>query len=105
MFICDNETKLRLFKGINSEYWNLKGDERKRAIYLIKNIDFNKLDKYCYCPIETEKAINLICYIVKCEFNNRYNKKYCKKAFKDYEIKDSDYDCFMVSLAHYYELL
>ena len=105
MYLYDNKTKLRLFNGINGEYWHLKGDEKKRAIYLIKHIDFNKLNKHCYCPLETEKAINLICYIVKCEFNKRYNKNNCRKAFKDYEIKNNDYDCFMISLAHYYELL
>ena len=34
MYICDNKTKLRLFNGLNGEYWKLKGDEKKRTIYL-----------------------------------------------------------------------
>lgn len=74
--------QLRLFDGINGEYFRLSGTQKERAKYLIRVLNFNKICPKC----SSEQIIVLICYFVKCEYNHRYSSKWCKKPFKDYEV-------------------
>ena len=87
--------KIKLFDGINSEFFNLTGSQRERAIYLIKKLDFKKICGQC----SNEQIIVLICYFVKCEYFVGYSRKYCRKVFREYGISDNLIDKFMVHLA------
>lgn len=87
--------KLLLFDGINTEYFNLVGTQKDRAIYLIKLIDFKKVCGQC----SREQIIVLICYFVKCEYIKGYGRNYCRRVFKTYNISDNLIDKFMVYLA------
>ena len=89
--------KLRLFDGINSEYFQLKGSQKDRAKYLIKQINFNEVCGRC----SSEQIIVLICYFVKCEYDKYYTRKNCKKVFTDYNISSNLLDRFMLFLARY----
>ena len=89
--------KLRLFDGINSEYFQLKGSQKDRAKYLIRIINFNEICPRC----SSEQIIVMICYFVSCEYNKRYRREYCRKVFKDYEITSNLLDRFMLFLARY----
>ena len=89
--------KLRLFDGINSEYFQLKGGQIDRAKYLIKNINFNEVCGRC----SSEQIIVMICYFVKYEYNKRYRRNYCRKAFKEYGITTEMLDGFLLFLVEY----
>ena len=95
--INDINKNLQLFDGINSEYFRLRGTKIDRAIYLIKNLNFNEVCPRC----SSEQIIVLICYYVNCEYNAYYNRKNCVRVFKDYEITDNLVDRFMLFLARY----
>ena len=95
--IIENNKKLRLFDGINSEYWRLKGSQKERAKYLIKTLDFNKICGRC----SSEQIIVLICYFVKCEYNSRYSSEWCKKVFEEYNITQFLIERFLVYLVSY----
>ena len=94
--VKDNE-KLRLFDGINSEYFQLKDSQISRAKYLIKNINFNEVCGRC----SSEQIIVMICYFVKYEYNKRYRRNYCRKAFKDYRVTTEMLDGFLLFLVEY----
>ena len=88
--------QIRLFELINDEYFRLVGSQVDRAIYLIKILNFNKI-----CPICTnEQMIVLICFFVKCEYINNYERRRCQRAFDDFKVKDNLLDKFMVYLAN-----
>lgn len=89
--------KLRLFDGINSEYFQLKGTQKDRAKYLIKQINFNEVCGRC----SSEQIIVMICYFVKYEYNKRYRRNYCRKAFKDYEVTTEMLDGFLLFLVEF----
>lgn len=89
--------KLRLFEGINSEYFRLIGSQKERAEYLIKQINFNEVCGRC----SSEQIIVMICYFVKYEYNKRYRRNYCRKAFKDYEVTTDMLDGFLLFLVEY----
>lgn len=89
--------KLRLFDGINSEYFQLKDSQIDRAKYLIKQINFNEVCGRC----SSEQIIVMICYFVKYEYNKRYRRNYCRKAFKDYEVTTEMLDGFLLFLVEY----
>lgn len=88
--------KIEIFEGINSQFFHLQGSQIKRAKYLIKHLDFNDICRRC----NKEQIIVLICYFVKCEYG-RYNREYCRKAFKEYNVSDNLCDRFMLYLARY----
>ena len=88
--------KIELFDGINSDFFNLKGDSKERAIWLIKHLTFRNICGQC----TSEQIIVLICYFVKCETVKGYGRNYCRKVFKEYNISDNLIDKFMVHLAH-----
>lgn len=88
--------KIKLFDGINSEFFNLTGSQKERVIYLIKRLDFKKICGQC----SNEQIIVLICYFVKCEYVNGYGRHKCRRVFREYEISDNLIDKFMVYLAH-----
>lgn len=94
--VKDNE-KLRLFDGINSEYFQLKNTQIDRAKYLIKQINFNEVCGRC----SSEQIITMICYFVKYEYNKRYRRNYCRKAFKDYGVTTEMLDGFLLFLVEY----
>ena len=94
--VKDNE-KLRLFDGINSEYFQLKNSQIDRAKYLIKNINFNEVCGRC----SSEQIIVMICYFVKYEYNKRYRRNYCRKAFKEYKVTTEMLDGFLLFLVEY----
>ena len=87
--------KIRLFEGINNEYFGLIGGQKERAKYLIKRLNFNNICPKC----SNEQMIVLICYYVKCEYKTNYGRNYCRRVFKQYEISDNLIDRFMVYLA------
>lgn len=89
--------QLRLFDGINSEYFRLVGTQKERAKYLIKHINFNEVCGRC----SSEQIIVLICFFVKREYDKYYTRKNCIKAFKDYNITSNLIDQFMMFLARY----
>lgn len=89
--------ELRLFEGINSEYFRLKDGQKERVKYLIKKLNFNDICPRC----ESEQLIVMICYFVNCEYNKRYRREYCRKAFKDYKVTSNLLDRFMLYLAMY----
>ena len=89
--------QLRLFDGINSEYFRLVGTQKDRAEYLIKHINFNEVCGRC----SSEQIIVLICFYVKREYDKYYTRKNCIKVFKDYEITSNLIDQFMMFLARY----
>lgn len=95
--IIEYNNKLRLFDGINSEYFRLIGSQKERVKYLIKQLNFNEVCGRC----SSEQIIVLICYYVKCEYDKYYTRKNCIKVFKDYEITDNLVDRFMLFLARY----
>ena len=95
--IIEYNNKLRLFDGINSEYFRLIGSQKERVKYLIKQLNFNEICGRC----SSEQIIVLICYYVKCEYDKYYTRKNCIKVFKDYEITDNLVDRFMLFLARY----
>ena len=95
--ILEYNNKLRLFDGINSEYFRLIGSQKERVKYLIKRLNFNEVCGRC----SSEQIIVLICYYVKCEYDKYYTRKNCIKVFKDYEITDNLVDRFMLFLARY----
>jgi len=95
--ILKTNDKLRLFDGINSEYFRLVGTQKDRAKYLIKKLNFNKICPKC----SSEQMIVLICYFVKCEYNPRYSSKWCKKVFRDYKITPFLVERFMVYLVEF----
>lgn len=88
--------KIEIFDGINTEYFNLKGSQRERAIYLIKHLDFKKICGQC----SNEQIIVLICYFIKCEYVASYGRHKCRRVFNEYNISDNLIDKFMVYLAH-----
>ena len=89
--------ELRIFDGINSEYFKLIGSQKDRARYLIKKLNFNEICPRC----KSEQLIVMICYFVKCEYDKRYGRDYCRKAFKEYKVSDYLIDRFMLFLARY----
>lgn len=89
--------KLRLYDGINSEYFRLRGTKNERVKYLIRKLNFNDVCPRC----SNEQMIVLICYYVNCEYNGRYNRNNCRQVFKDYNISDNLVDRFMLFLARY----
>lgn len=95
--IVKNNEKLRLFDGINSEYFQLKNSQIDRAKYLIKNINFNEVCGRC----SSEQIIVMICYFVKYEYNKRYRRNYCRKAFKEYKVTTEMLDGFLLFLVEY----
>lgn len=91
------KAKIRLFEGINGEYFKLIGSQKQRAIFLIKKFNFNKI-----CPIcSDEQIIVMICYFVKCEYIPRYRREWCKTVFNDYKISTHLLDRFLLYLANY----
>lgn len=88
--------KIEIFDGINTEYYNLKGSQRERAIYLIKHLEFKKICGQC----SNEQIIVLICYFIKCEYVKGYGRNKCRRVFNEYNISDNLIDKFMVHLAH-----
>lgn len=95
--IIETNRKIELFEGINNEYFRLKGTQIDRVKYLIKKLNFNDICPRC----KSEQMIVMICYFVKCEYNKRYGRDYCRKAFKEYNISDYLIDRFMLFLARY----
>lgn len=95
--IIENNRKIELFEGINNEYFRLKGTQIDRVKYLIKQLNFNDICPRC----KSEQMIVMICYFVKCEYDKRYGRDYCRKAFKEYNISDYLIDRFMLFLARY----
>lgn len=95
--IIEIQRKMRLFDGINSEYFRLKGSQKKRVEYFIRKLNFNEICPRC----ESEQIIVMICYFVNCEYNKRYRREYCRKVFKDYNITSNLLDRFMLFLARY----
>ena len=89
--------KLDLFDGINSEYFRLKGTKKDRARYLIRKLNFNEICPRC----SSEQVIVMICYFVECEYNRRYERKNCRRVFKEYNINSNLLDRFMLFLARY----
>ena len=89
--------QLRLFDGINSEYFQLKGSQKERARYLIKHINFNEVCGRC----SSEQIIVLICFYVKREYDKYYTRKNCIKVFKDYNITSNLLDQFMMFLVRW----
>lgn len=89
--------QLRIFDGINSEYFHLQETQKERAKYLIKNINFNEVCGRC----SSEQIIVLICFYVKREYDKYYTRKNCIKVFKDYNISSNLIDQFMMFLARY----
>ena len=89
--------KLRLFEGINSEYFRLVGTQKERAEYLIKLINFNEVCGRC----SSEQIIVLICFYVKREYDKYYTRKNCITVFKEYNISSNLIDQFMMFLARY----
>lgn len=87
--------KLRLFDGINGEYFRIKGTKKERVKYLLKNINFNEVCPRC----SNEQMIVIICYYVNCEYNAYYNRKNCGRVFKDYNISNNLVDRFMLYMA------
>lgn len=87
--------KLKLFDGINAQYFHLVGSQKERAKYLIKRLEFKKICGRC----SEEQIIVLICFYVKCEYIKDYDRNYCRKVFKEYNITDNLIDRFMVYLA------
>ena len=87
--------KLMLFDGINTEYFRLKGTKKNRAIYLIKNSNFNKICPRC----SSEQLIVLICFYVNMEYNSYYKRSNCVRVFKHYNISDNLIDRFMFYMA------
>ena len=95
--IVELNKKFRLFDGINSEYWQLKGSQIDRAKYLIKELNFND-----FCPrCSSEQIIVLICYYVKCEYNHRYSSEWCKRVFDEYNITPFLVERFLIYLIEY----
>lgn len=88
---------LRLFGGINSEYFRLTGTQVNRAEYLIKKINFKKVCGRC----SSEQIIVLICFFVKREYDKYYTRKNCIRVFRDYNISDNLIDQFMMFMARY----
>lgn len=95
--IIETNRKLKLFNGINSEYWQLKGSQIERAKYLIRKLNFNEICGRC----SSEQIIVLICYFVKCEYNHRYSSRWCKKVFDEYNINDFLLERFLVYLVDF----
>lgn len=95
--IVEYERKVRLFDGINSEYFQLKGSQKERVKHLIKKLNFNEICPRC----SSEQIIVLICYFVNCEYNKRYRREYCRKVFNEYNISDNLHDRFLIYLARY----
>lgn len=95
--IIETTRKVELFEGINNEYFRLKGTQVDRVKYLIKKLNFNDICPRC----KSEQMIVMICYFVKCEYDKRYGRDYCRKAFKEYNISDYLIDRFMLFLARY----
>ena len=95
--IVDRNDKLRLFDGINSQYYRLKGTKKDRAKYLIKKLDFNAICPRC----SSEQIIVMICYFVECEYNGRYRRENCRRVFDEYNITSNLLDRFMLFLARY----
>lgn len=89
--------KIRLFDGINSEYFNLRGGQKDRAKYLIKKLNFNEMCPRC----SDEQIIVMICYVVKCEYVRDYKREWCKTVFNEYNINPNRLDRFLVQLAIY----
>lgn len=87
--------KIGVFDGINTEFFNLQNSQKERVIYLIKHLDFKKICGRC----SNEQIIVLICFYVKCEYIKDYDRNYCRKVFKEYNITDNLIDKFMVYLA------
>lgn len=87
--------KIRLFEGINSEFFHLVGTQKERAIFLIKQLNFKKICGRC----SEEQLIVLVCYYVKCEYITDYGRNNCRKVFNEYTITDNLIDKFMVYLA------
>lgn len=87
--------KIGIFDGINTEFFNLQSSQKERVIYLIKHLDFKKICGRC----SNEQIIVLICFYVKCEYIKDYDRNYCRKVFKEYNITDNLIDKFMVYLA------
>lgn len=96
-YIVRANRNIELFEGINSEYFHLKGSQIERAKYLIRKINFNDVCPRCLA----EQIIVLICYFVKCEYDKYFNRKNCKKIFRDYNITDNLIDRFMLFMARY----
>lgn len=89
--------ELRLFDGINGEYFRLIGSQKDRAKYLIKHINFNEVCGRC----SSEQIIVLICFYVKREYDKYYTRKNCIRVFRDYNISSNLIDQFMMFLARY----
>lgn len=87
--------KTEIFDGINTEFFNLRGTQRERVVYLIKHINFKKVCGQC----SNEQIIVLICYYVKCEYVLGYGRNNCRRVFDEYNINDNLIDKFMVYLA------
>ena len=95
--IIEYNEKLRLFDGINSEYFHLQGTQKDRVRYLIKNLNFKKICGRC----SSEQIIVLICFFVKREYDKYYTRKNCIMVFRDYSISDNLIDQFMMFMARY----
>lgn len=95
--IRETNRKLRLFDGINSEYFRLKGSQIDRAEYLIEKLNFKEICGRC----SAEQIIVLICFFVKREYDKYYSRKNCKKVFRDYNISNNLIDQFLMFLARY----
>lgn len=87
--------KLRLFDGINGEYFRIRGTKKERVRYLLKEINFNEVCPRC----DSEQIIIIICYYVNCEYNAYYNRDNCRQVFKDYDISNNLIDRFMLYMA------
>ena len=95
--IINTNRNLRLFDGINSEYFRLRGTKKDRAKYLIEKLNFNEICPRC----SSEQLIVMICYFVECEYNRRYRRENCGRVFKEYKITSNLLDRFMLFLARY----
>lgn len=95
--IRDKNEQIRLFEGINGEYFRLVGTQKDRAKYLIKQLNFNKINPKC----TSEQIIVMICYFVKREYDKFYRRKNCKTAFKDYKVTSDTLDAFAFSMYEY----
>ena len=95
--LINTDRNLKLFDGINSQYFRLQGTKKDRAKYLIRKLNFNHVCPRC----TSEQMIVLICYFVECEYNRRYRRENCRKVFKEYTITDNLVDRFMLYLARY----
>lgn len=92
--IKDLNKNLRLFDGINSEYFQLKGSQIDRAKYLIKKLNFNEICGRC----SSEQIIVMICFFVKCEYYRNYSRTDCAGVLRKYSVSAYLLDRFMVHL-------